>query len=311
MKNAKKQNKNLKIDRCRYCRKEYIDVGLFSDETLMVPDCDCQKVNSTMDRKMLASLMTYAKNGIFYSRLCDMLLNGKEYPVKDSNSMEWRKNFDYIQEIIEKQTGIEITEYDDIPPGVVKLYNLVKKEISPLEQDDITIGYIKAGDKKIQLPRWIKLHYKVSPRKVCKYCGHSYQERSILIGKTSFTYSVKPRCDCNKKIKISIHKGLVGYMLGALTLGKWTEGACANLSQGWTRVCDCRSERYGFLIDEIIDDIKTETGIEVESKGYGGCKEALVFIRNSIVDEVNRCDREEGFPVQDNWDFLREMKDTF
>lgn len=213
MKNDKNQ-KNLKIEKCRYCGKEYVDVGPFSDENLMVPDCECQKVNSAIDRK-------------------------------------------------------------------------------------------------IKLNRWIKLHYRVSPSKVCIYCGYNYQEKPILIGKTSFTYAIKPRCDCNKKIKVSIHKGLVGYMLGALTLGEWTEGACANIIQSWSNCCDCRSERYGSLIDEIIDDIKTETGVEVESKGYGECKEALTFIRNSIVDEVNRCDREEGFPVQNEWGFLREMKNNF
>ena len=72
------------MNKCRFCRKDFIDVGLHPEETLMVPDCDCQKVTITIDRKMLANLMNYANNGIVYSLLCDMLVNGKE----DDNMMK-------------------------------------------------------------------------------------------------------------------------------------------------------------------------------------------------------------------------------
>jgi len=307
MNDKRKNDRKSKGKKCSVCGKDYKNVGIFG--RLMVPNCDCQKVNSAMDRKMLVDLMTYARNGIICSRLCDMLLHGKNYLVDSLNSIDCEKNFDYIREVIEKQTGIGLTEYDEVPLGYVKMQNLINREMAPLEEDDAILDYIQIKKKKIYLPRWIKPRCRVSPNKVCKYCGFNYQERSILINGNSFVYSHKPRCLCGEKIKIRIHKGLIEYILGALALGKWTEGACASLIQGESSCYDCRSERYESLILEIMDDIKTETGIEVENKGFGECKEALAFIRNSIMTEIDKCDLKRGDPVQDNWEFLRRVRD--
>ena len=308
MKNTKKQPK---INKCRFCRKDFIDVGLHPEETLMVPDCDCQKVTITIDRKMLANLMNYANNGIVYSLLCDMLVNGKERQPYELQPLECESKFHYIREIVEKQTGMRRTEFVGEPPGYVKIYNLIKQKIAPLEEDIITKDCIEFRGRKIQLPRWIKLQYQISPNKACRYCGLSYMESSLLFGKNHFLYSVKPRCSCKDKIRISINKGVVGYLLGAIHLGKWTEEACAQIIHCWSNSYDDNSKRYDSLLSQIMDDIKTETGIEEEKKGFGEHREALTFIAKSIKAEVDKCNEEKGLPIQSDWDFLRQLREIF
>ncbi len=70
-------------------------------------------------------------------------------------------------------------------------------------------------------------------------------------------------------VTISLNKKNIASMLGALRMGSWLENWCAGLTMASMGTCDTRSMRWRASIEFMIEQIKSQTGIQKEWKEYG------------------------------------------
>ena len=307
MKHIKRPNNKPEAKRCRFCGMEYLDVGIEPGEVIMVPDCDCNKVTITLDREMLSNLLSYAKNGVTYSKLCNMLKESKSQDnLLEPELLQCQSNFCYIQEIIEKQVGINETEFTATPPGNTEIHNMVRKKVETTEEDSTTSDSLEVEGRQIKLPDGVKIVHKISKDKACKSCNRSYMENFLVFNENEIPYSVEPRCRCKEKVKVSLHKGDIMYLLGALSLGAWVERMCAIFYQAEGGFYDDSTERYTSIVMGIMDEIKTETGIELEYKGYGRDRWILGDIENYVNREADKSLENRDMIAVKKWDYRKE-----
>jgi len=302
MKETKKQKSETK--KCSLCGKEYLDVGIEPGEEIMVPDCDCNNVSITLDREMLSNLMSYAKNGVTYMKLCNMLEKRDRHKDKflEPELLQCQSNFCYIQELVEKQVQMNETEFTANPPGSTKVHNLVKQKIETTNIEATTNDTLETEGKKIKLPDGVKVRHRISKDRVCDCCGKSYMENLIVFNGSEFLYSVEPRCRCKEKVGVSLEKADIMYVLGALSLGIWVERMCALFYQAEGGYSDNKSIIYRNIITKVMDEIKTETGIETEYKGYGRNKWILGNMENHINREVEKSCEYRDMDVVNSWE---------
>jgi hypothetical protein len=70
-------------------------------------------------------------------------------------------------------------------------------------------------------------------------------------------------------VTITMERRRIPHLLGALRLGIWLEGACAELSHSAYQCYDSVSRRWCGDVADTIEAIKSQTGVSLEYKGDG------------------------------------------
>ncbi len=93
-------------------------------------------------------------------------------------------------------------------------------------------------------------------------------------------------------VTITFEKGTISHLLGALRLGMWLEEWCAGLVQTAIGTYDSHSLKWCWVVTDLINQIKEQTGETEEWKEYGECDVSIGNIGKWVATKCAEYEKE-------------------
>ena len=135
----------------------------------------------------------------------------------------------------------------------------------------------------------------IEVQKRCEKCGNEYPVYQVIKKGKVVSEGYYPNCDCVVEVKLK--KWQIPILLGAASLGDIAEGQCSRLTEASEEGLDRYEESIPVInksfcwrkhVDAIIDQIKNQTGINLEYMESASRDGALDAIFKFVEEEVQR-----------------------
>ena len=142
----------------------------------------------------------------------------------------------------------------------------------------------------------------------CDRCGNTYPEFNVVKNGEVVNRGYYPDCEC--VVQIQLIKWQIPILLGAASLGKFFEEICSNISKASefgraeSQTCEADSQRWREHASFIIDQIKSQTGINLKYCESANKENILSTIKYLVDKEINKRE-EKYFKLQVDREWLR------